>query len=300
MGEQNRLSKYGRLCILFALGVPACSKRTDDLTTVPEVSRTVGSAGPHDDVKAATRNGNRFEWHLSVYWGALPEKRTSIRTSREKLELPFRPWECSFEAAHEGGADQEFGYLTCQSRTSQDRVGTMVLCAGAADADCKSGTLRLRDETGAAHTLELTCGCQGIEASTLWAEPRSAPNGLEGSKALAEPERHFIWKLDVRGPTGNSSNMPISLGEEIPATIHDWECASEVLTVPVASATRAEAGQVRCRSLASGQLVETQIVCRENKADPSYCNVRNIRVATRSGDFTSILLRCKSPDNRCW
>ena len=261
---------------------------------------------------------NHFEWKLRVTRPTLKESETQLSQNSGDIALGFERWTCSYtieNASEPDGPMQEFGFVSCVLGTGQ-AVETMVLCMESENrpSDCGAGVLRVSDDAGQLHQLELSCGSPSSDCGqrpritdglTPVAAPSSASAGSTGAArartASTGPMGHFQWRVEVHDANGGSSTKEISSRHgDVEAELEGWQCSHAIAQHADVNYPELELGYTTCMSTTSSDIVETVLICAENPQWPSFCNVGSLRLGRDDGGVDSITMSCKSPDNACW
>lgn len=316
MYEVAVMMRCGVALMLVVGGVHGCARPTEK----PNSDTTPGAALAENASSTATpkTSVNHFEWRLQVTKPTLKDTETQLSENSGDIALGFNRWTCNYtiENKHEpNGPMQEFGFVSCTLGTGQ-AVETMVLCMESANrsSDCGTGVLRVSDDEGQLHQLELSCrsassDCgqrptvtEGLAAGASL----SAPSDPSAGSARATPEStgpmgHFQWRVEVDDAKGGSSAKQLSNRRgDIEAKLKDWQCSYSIAPQTDVNYPDLEFGYTTCKSKTSSDTVETVLLCAENPQRPSACNMGSLRLGSDGGGVDSITMSCKNPNNPCW
>ena len=303
--------------LLLALGgLHGCARLTEKGETAPGAvlaDKTASATAPKANV-------NYFEWKLRVTKPTLKDSETLLPQTTGDVALGFSRWTCNYaiESRHEpDGRKQEFGFVSCTLGSTGQAVETMVLCTESANrpSDCGTGVLRVSDDAGQLHQLELSCrsassDCRRRPTVTEGLVDGAKPSGAGGpatgkarsTPASAGPMGHFEWRVEIDDANGGSSaKQLLSPRGDIEARLKGWQCSygiTEQKGDP--NYPELEFGYTTCKSKGSSDTVETVLLCAENPERPSACNMGSLRLGNDGRGVNSITMSCKSPNNPCW
>lgn len=308
--------------VVVSLLPQACSRRGAE-----DRSGTAPLLGPAP--VAATADANHFAWKLQVTKPSYETEHVPLSGPKGKIPIGFDRWRCEYSIDHAAATKalhDESGWVSCALGNSGAKVDTMVLCqeTNARPSDCGTGTLRLADDTGRLHSLDMSCKSA---SSDCWERPRvtelpvgapaptgsGSPGGVAGTRASgpAAPKHerlrerdgslHFRWKFDVVGATSNARSLsPGDVGGEIAAGLDGWHCFYDIAAQADPVYSQLEIGHVTCQSKRTGDKAQGVLLCAESSQRPSACNMGSLSVTDETGQKRTILMSCRGATNPCW
>lgn len=306
MYEVVVLMRYG-VGLLFLLGGHGCSRPAEK----PKGETTPGAALADRTASAPTpaANANHFEWKLRVTKPTLQETETQLRQATGDVALGFDRWACNYTIENKretNSPSQEFGFVSCTLGGTGQAVETMVLCMESDNrpSDCGTGVLRISDDAGQLHQLELSCrsaasDCGQRPTVTEGLASGAAPSAARGSSTGSLG--HFQWRVEVNDAKGDSSARQLSNRRgDIEAKLNGWQCSYTIAQQTDVNYPDLELGYTTCKSRTSSDMVETVLLCAENPQRPSACNMGSLRLGADGGGVDSITMSCRNPNNPCW
>ena len=309
--------RYG-VGLLFLLGgLHGCSRPTEK----PKGEATPGAAVADEtaSVPTPTAKANHFEWKLRVTKPTLQDTETQLAQAKGDVALGFDRWTCNYTIENKpepNGPSQEFGFVSCTLGGTGQAVETMVLCMESDNrpSDCGTGILRISDDAGQLHQLELSCrsassDCGQRPTVTEGLTSGAAPSAASGSSTGSAPARptstgamgHFQWRVAVDDAKGGSSARQLSNRRgDIEAELEGWQCSYSIAQQTDVNYPELELGYTTCKSKTSSDMVETVLLCAENPQRPSACNMGSLRLGADGGGVDSITMSCRNPKNPCW
>jgi hypothetical protein len=295
--------------LLLILGIAhGCAEATEK----PKGATPPAPVLQDEGASAAAPKGkvNHFEWKVRVTTPTLKDTETQVSQTTGEIALGFGRWSCNYTIENRrepDGPRQEFGFVSCRLGSTGEAVETMVLCMEHENrpSDCGTGVLRISDDAGQLHQLELSCRSASSDCAKRPVVTDALFAGATGSArtrpASTGPMKHFQWRLEINDGSGGTSAKQLSSRRgDIESPLKGWQCSYSITQQTDTNYPELELGYTTCKSKSSTDTVETVLLCAENAERPSACNMGRLRMGSDGGGVHSITMSCKNPDNPCW
>jgi hypothetical protein len=285
------------MALLFVAGVVhGCSGGADGRQSEASPSAAASAAG-----------ANHFEWAMRLSTPTFEETETKLTETTGAIALGFDRWACRYTIERQAEANsptQEFGFVSCQLKGTGEMVETMALCSDAENRrpDCGTSELRISDDSGALHQIELRCQSRSSDCGK---RPRITDRTESRLAAATSPSTdrmgHFEWRLEVGEVGGRSSTQAIaSRRGSVEAGPAGWQCSYSIAQQSDPTYPELELGFTTCKAKDSTDTVQLLLLCAENQERPSACNVGLLRLAREGGATHNLVMSCRNPKNPCW